>query len=117
MLETAREGTHTELRGQSRDARHDAVESLGRALDGWRARIDGVLVQLDLASLELRDELHADIDAAEHAYLTARLRVSEAREDADTNVANLRKGVERLLEDVRSAVESAERAVRERVVR
>lgn len=116
MLETAREGTHTELRGQSRDARHDAVESLGRALDGWRG-IDGVLVQLDLASLELRDELHADIDAAEHAYLTARLRVSEAREDADTNVANLRKGVERLLEDVRSAVESAERAVRERVVR
>ncbi len=91
---------------------HDTLEQLGRALDAWRSRIDELLVQLDLAAMDAREDIRSRIDGAENAYLAARSRLSDARADAGSNLASARQGVESLLSDLQQAYDSAVEALR-----
>jgi hypothetical protein len=92
--------------------RGDLLQQLGNALDGWRAKIDELRVQLDLADLDVRDEIRKRLDTAQNVYLAARSRLSDAQKDAGANLGTVRQGVEQLLGDLRQAYDSAEAVVR-----
>ncbi len=92
----------------------DLVEWLSAALDVWRTKIDELLVQADLASKDLSDELRSRASTAENAYLAARKRLSELPRDAGANLETMRAGMESLLTDLRHAYESAESVIRAR---
>ena len=57
------------------------LEQMSRTLDEWRARIDGLLVQVDLASLDVRDELRQHVHIIENVYLAAKSQLVAIRED------------------------------------
>jgi hypothetical protein len=88
------------------------VDQIGKALDGWRSKIDELLVQLDLGQLDLRDEIRTRLDTTQNVYLAARSRLSDARQDAGANVNSLRTALEKLLHDLEAAYEAAEAVVR-----
>lgn len=111
MLEIAAEGRDADHGASETEARHDAIELLAHALDEWRARIDQLLVQVDLASLDIRDGVRKSIDTTENLYLTARLALSDARNDAGASLDSVRKGLEQLLGDLGMAYERAEGVV------
>lgn len=90
----------------------DIIQQAARLLDALRAKIDELLVQLDLADLDVRDELRKRVDTAQNAYLAARSRVDAARKDSGANLTSLREGLEKVLDDLRSAYQAAEAAVR-----
>ena len=92
------------------DSDGDAVETLSRTLDGWRARIDGLLVQFDLAGHEVRDRVRKHIDRTENVYLAARSGLSDARRDAHADVKTVCSGTERLIRDLQQAFQAAEAA-------
>ena len=85
-----------------------SVERLERLLDEWRGRIDELLVQVDLASKDASGSLRAQATAAQNAYLAARNQLARIPRDAGANIGALRSGVEKLLDDLRNAYESAE---------
>jgi hypothetical protein len=97
------------LDNESDDA---VVERLGHTLDGWRARIDELWVQFDLAEHEVRDQVRKRIDVTENVYLAARSRFSDVRRDATSNVNGLCDGTEKLLIDLRQVYDSAGAALR-----
>jgi hypothetical protein len=88
------------------------VDRLERRLDEWRGRIDELLVQADLGSKDVSEEVRTRATAAENAYLAAKSRLREIPGDAGANIGSLRAGVEKLLDDVRQAYEDAAAAVR-----
>jgi len=88
------------------------VERLERVLDEWRAKIDELLLQADLASKDVSEEVRTRTEAAQNAYLAAKNRLLEIPKDAGSNVGSLRAGVEKLLDDLREAYQSAEAVVR-----
>jgi uncharacterized coiled-coil DUF342 family protein len=102
----------TEQVGSGADSERSAIEQMGRTLDEWRAKIDELMVQLDLANLDIRDEIRKHFDTTQNVYLAARSRLSDVRDDADTNLSSLRLGLEQLLRDLRSTYDAAEAAVR-----
>jgi hypothetical protein len=112
MPETTSETANTEQTENDAKTRHDAIQQLGRSLDEWRAKIDKLMVQLDLANLDLRDEIRKRLDTTQNVYLAARSRLSEARQDADSNLSSLRLGLEQLLRDLGEAYGAAEAVVR-----
>ncbi len=85
-----------------------AVASATRVLDTWRARIDELKVQVDLAAMGVREQASAQIEAAQNAWLAAHAELRRAAEDASGNARVLREGVERLLADVKKAFEAAQ---------
>ena len=96
----------------SNDSDEDTVEILSRTLDGWRARIDELLVQFDLAGHEVRDQARKNIDLAENVYLAARSRLSDAHRDAHSNIKTVCGGTEKLIVDLQEAFQAAEAAFR-----
>ncbi len=88
------------------------VERLERLLDEWRARIDDLLVQADLASKDVGEVVRAKAALAENAYLAAKNRLREMPRDAGANLGSLRDGFDKLLEDMRQAYQSAEAVIR-----
>ena len=92
------------------DSEGEGAETLSRTLDGWRARIDDLLVQVDLAGMEIRDRVRKDIDITENVYLAARSRLSDARGDAHTDMKTACRGTERLIDDLQQAFHTAEAA-------
>ena len=53
------------------DSRRSAIEQMGRTLDEWRAKIDELMVQLDLANLDNRDEISKRFDTTQKVNLGA----------------------------------------------
>jgi hypothetical protein len=88
------------------------VERLERLLDEWRAKIDELLLQADLASKDVSEEVRARTEAAQNAYLAAKNRLLEIPKDAGSNIGSFRTGVEKLLDDLRVAYQSAEAVIR-----
>ena len=88
------------------------VERLERVLDEWRAKIDELLLQADLASKDVSDEVRSRTEAAQNAYLAAKNRLLEIPKDAGSNIGSLRSGMEKLLDDLREAYQSAEAVIR-----
>jgi hypothetical protein len=94
------------------ETEHDAIEKLGHALDEWRARIDELLVQFDLAALNVRDEVRKRLKVTENVYLTARSQLADARHDASSSLVLARQGVEQLIVDLRRACDAIEAVAR-----
>ncbi len=88
------------------------VEHLERLLGDWRGRIDELLVQADLGSKDIAEEVRTRAAAAENAYLAAKSKLRSIPEHAGSDVGSLRADVEQLIDDVRQAYESAEAAFR-----
>ncbi len=90
----------------------DAFERLNRALDEWRGRIDELVVRADLASKEVRDDARQKASVAENACLAAKRRLGEMPHDTGANLRSFLEGIEKLLDDVRLAFQSAEAVIR-----
>jgi hypothetical protein len=90
----------------------DTAEKLDRTLDRWRARIDELTVQMDLATLDVREDVSKRLEVTENIYLAIRSRLSDARHDAGQNVATMRQSVAELLTDLRRAYDDAEAVVK-----
>jgi len=103
---------HTRQVRTDADCQRSAIRQMGRTLDEWRTKIDELLVQLDLANLDIRDEIRQRLDTTQNVYLAARSRLSDVRDDADTNLSTLRLGLEQLLRDLFRAYDVAEAVVR-----
>jgi outer membrane protein TolC len=88
----------------------DTFETLSSTLDGWRARIDELLVQFDLAEHEVRDRVRKHIDVTENVYLAARSQLADARRDAHADVETVCRGTEKLIRDLQQAFQAAEAA-------
>ena len=102
--------TTTEDQSSPRD--EAGIDRLERLLEEWRGKIDELLVQVDLASKDISEDVRSRATAAENAYLAAKNKLSEIPKDAGSNLGSLRTGVEKLLDDLRQAYQSAEAAVR-----
>ena len=94
------------------EARSDVFERVGRMLDEWRGKIDELVVQLDLANLDLRDEVRKNLDAVQNAYLAAHSKLSDTKGDARSSLHTLETGLEKLLRDVALTFEEAQVALR-----
>ncbi len=90
----------------------DLLQQASRALDAWRSKIDELMVQLDLANLDVREEIRTRLDTTQNAYLAARSRLAELGHDSGSGLTAVRQGIEKLLGDVRQAFESAEAVIR-----
>ena len=88
----------------------DAVEALSRSLDTWRARIDGLLVQFNLAEHEVRDRVRKNIDLTENVYVAARSRLSDLHHDVHGDVKAACGETEKLIRDLQQVVQAAEAA-------
>jgi len=93
-------------------ADRSTVERLEQVLDEWRARIDDLLVQADLASKDVREAVRAKAEIAENAYLAAKNRLRDIPKDATGNLGSARDGVDKLVDDMRQAYQSAEAVIR-----
>jgi hypothetical protein len=96
----------------SPEDRPDLFQGIGRTLDEWRARIDELVVQLDLANLDLRDEVRKSVDATQNAYLAAHSKLSDARADVSSSLNTLQEGIEKLLRDLARTFVEAQAAVK-----
>jgi hypothetical protein len=94
------------------EAKSDVFERIGRTLEEWRAKIDELVVQLDLANLDLRDEVRKSADATQNAYLAAHSKLSDVRGDACASVHTLEAGLEKLLRDLTLTFEETQAAVK-----
>src|SRR5271165_3802827 len=81
------------------------VDSLTGTLDQWKARIDELKVQADLAKLDTRERATNQLNIAQNACLAAYSKLRDAGRDAAVNADTLREGVQKLLEDVKKAFE------------
>ncbi len=88
------------------------VERLQQLLEEWRAKIDDLLVQADLASKDVAEAVREKATVAENAYLAAVNRLQQLPKDAGANIGSVRTGVEKLLDDMRQAYQSAEAVIR-----
>jgi methyl-accepting chemotaxis protein len=87
------------------------TESLTKTVDQWKARIDQLRVQVDLARLDLRASATKHLDVAQNACLAATSRLRDARHDTAANTETLRDGVEKILHDVKEAFDAAKAVV------
>ena len=88
------------------------VERLEQVLESWRARIDELLVQADLASKDVGERARTQATVAQNAYLAATNRLKQLPKDAGANLGSIRDGIDKLLEDIKEAYESAEAVIR-----
>lgn len=94
------------------DSNTVAYDKLDRLLDYWHARIDQLKVQVDLAALDVREDVAKRIEVTQSVYLAVRSRLSDARHDAGKNMATVGRSVDQLLVDLRRAYDDAEAVVK-----
>jgi len=87
------------------------VDSMTGTVDQWKARIDELKVQVDLAKLDTRDRATKQLDMAQNACLAAYSKLRDAGKDAVTNADTLRDGVQKLLQDIKAAFEAAQAVI------
>lgn len=87
------------------------VNSMTGTLDQWKARIDELKVQVDLAKLDTRDRATKQLDIAQNACLAAYSKLREAGHDVAVNADTLRGGLQKLLNDVKEAFEAAQAVI------
>jgi hypothetical protein len=85
----------TPTEDQSSPREEVGIERLERRLEEWRGKIDELLVQVDLASKDVSEEVRSRATAAQNAYLAAKGKLREIPNDAGSNLGALRSGVER----------------------
>jgi HPt (histidine-containing phosphotransfer) domain-containing protein len=103
------ESDATPLNGATRP--HDPAERLQRELTEWRARIDELIVQLDLASMDVRDELSRQLGSAANAGLAALSGLGQLRDDLAANLPSPRETVGGVLRDLQRTYAQARAAI------
>jgi hypothetical protein len=93
------------------DTTTDTAERLQHQLTDWRTRIDELLVQLDLGSLDLRDAVTEQLTNATNAGLAALAGLGDARDDLSAGVAAQRATVGDILRDLQNAFVRARESV------
>ena len=88
----------------------DVAERVESALIECRARIDKLIVQLDSANMDLRDELYKRLNAVGNAGLAARSELGYARHDLVSRLPVQRDTVSAVLHDLQRAVHGAREA-------
>jgi hypothetical protein len=86
-------------------------DAMTGTLDQWKARIDELKVQLDLAKLDARERATKQLDIAQNVCLAAYSKLRDAGHDATVNADTLREGVQKLLHDVKEAFEAAQAVI------
>lgn len=94
--------------GAAPEDTEQVVASMTGVLDSWRARIDELKVQVDLAKLDVRAQATSQLEVAQNACLAAYGKLRQAGHDATENARTLRQGVEKLVQDVKAAIEAAQ---------
>jgi len=89
----------------------EVVDSMTGTVDQWKARIDELKVQVDLAKLDTRDLATKQLEIAQNACLAAYSKLRDAGKDAVGNADTLRDGVQKLLQDVKAAFEAAQAVI------
>lgn len=89
----------------------DLAERLESALTECRARIDKLIVQADLANIDLRDELYKRLNAVGNAGLAACAGLGSARQDLASGLPAPRDTVCAVLHDLQRAVQGAREAL------
>ena len=87
------------------------VDAMTGTLDQWRARIDELKVQVDLAKLDSRERATKQLDIAQNAWLAAYSKLRDAGKDAVVNADTLRDGLQKLLQDIKAALEAAQSVI------
>jgi hypothetical protein len=89
------------------------IEELQRRLNEWRTRIDELVVQLDLANMELREAFATELAKLENAGSALRSGLGYAKEDVRSAVPADRAAISEALRDLERAFQAA-RATLER---
>lgn len=89
----------------------EVVDSMNGTLDQWKARIDELKVQADLAKLDAREQATKQLEIAQNACLAAYSKLREAGRDAAVNADTLKDGLQKLLQDVKNAFEAAQAVI------
>jgi len=87
------------------------VDSMTGTLDQWKARIDELKVQVDLAKLTSRDRATKQLEIAQNACLAAYSKLREAGRDVTVNADTLRDGVQKLVQDLKEAFDAAQAVI------
>lgn len=87
------------------------VNEVMRRLDDWKARIDELRVQVDLAKLDLREEAAKQLELARNVNHVAASKLRVAYEDAASNAGTLRQGVHKFLHDVDEAFDAVQAVI------
>ena len=87
------------------------VASTSKVIDQLREQIDHLRVQVDLGRLDARDEAAKQLTIAQNACLAAETKLREARHDLAVTAGALRDGLEKLVRDVKKAIDAAEAAI------
>ncbi|MGZ6886161.1 MAG: hypothetical protein ACXVJA_08110 [Acidimicrobiia bacterium] len=111
----SRDETLEEVRAEVRELRELLVQ-LGREtveafLDTWRARIENLRVQADLARMDARDEVDASIDESDSRLRSARTQLASALHEADDVRSVLVDGLGAARSDLQAAVTLAEERI------
>ncbi len=89
----------------------EVMESVSRTLEEWRARIDELKVQAELAKLDVRERAVKQVDLAQNVCLAAFSKLADARHDAAANADTLREGFQQVVEDIKQAFEAAQAVI------
>ena len=103
------EETERMVRTETSDHANEILDLVER----WKARVEEIQVQLDLAKLDLHDQAARQLELATNANLAASAKLRDAYHDATKTAEALRDGVEEMLQDVKDAF-TAVQAVLER---
>jgi hypothetical protein len=101
--------------GQVRsEAPRDAVDRIEHALGDWRGQVDGLLVQLNLASMDLREEFAKQLGVVQNAGLAVRPGLEKMRDDLTAGLMAPRDTVGEVLHDLQRAIDAAKKVVERR---
>ena len=99
----------SDLEAQLTEVRQQLSEA---ELDQWRARIDDLEVHVHLGSLETRDLLAPLVEDLRNAWLDAREQTAKSASTASDAAGALRNGLDRAMDEIRTAVLQAKATVR-----
>ena len=107
-------GEVTDAAEAGSEAPRDAVDRIERALSQWRGQVDELLVQLNLASMDLRDEFAKQLAVAQNAGLAVRPGLEKIRDDVTAGLMAPRDTVGEVLHDLQRAIDAAKSVVERR---
>ena len=99
----------SDLEAQLTEVRQQLSEA---ELDQWRARIDDLEVHVHLGSLETRDLLAPLVEDLRNAWLDAREQTARSASTASDAAGALRNGLDRAMDEIRTAVLQAKATVK-----
>jgi hypothetical protein len=108
MTDTARSANHSTRDDEIADDETAQVDEVMQRLGDWRARIDELRVQVDLAKLDMRDEAAKQLDLARNVNAAAASKLRVAYHDAVANAEGLRHGIHEFLNDLNEAFDAVQ---------